>query len=412
MKYIVILGDGMADLPIEKLGGLTPLQAANKPCMDSLSRRGELGLVHTIPEGMSPGSDTANLAVLGYNPRRFYTGRSPLEAVSMGILMEDHDISFRCNVVTLTEEESYWDKTILDHSADEITTDEAKELIFSIQEAFNNEQLTFYPGVSYRHAMIWKNGSTVVQLTPPHDILEKKIQPFIPSGDGAQQIKEMMEKSYDILSRHPVNLNRKERGLRPANSIWIWGEGKKPALTSFKEKYGLNGSMISAVDLLKGIGIAASMKSIDVEGANGTLHTNYAGKVQACLQALQNGSDFAYVHVEAPDECGHRGELANKVMSIEILDQQVVQPIVNALDSTGTDYRLLILPDHPTPIALRTHTSDAVPYLIYDSTKELKNDLDYDEISGAKSGKIIFEGYQLMDYFLQQLDSFKKDLLV
>lgn len=401
MKYVVILGDGMADLPIEQIMNKTPLQAANKPYIDDLARRGEVGLAATIPEGMSPGSDTANLSVMGYDPQIYYTGRSPLEAVSMGISMKDTDISFRCNVVTLTEEEPYWNKTILDHSADEITTAESTQLILAIQEVFGNETIAFYPGVSYRHALIWDKGSTAVNLTPPHDILEKCIEGFRPSGDHGDDIAAMMEKSYAILKDHPVNQERKRRGLKPANSIWIWGEGKKPLLDSFESKYGVKGSMISAVDLLKGIALAADMESIDVEGANGTLHTNYAGKAAACIDALDRGSDFVYVHVEAPDECGHRGELDNKIKSIELLDEKIVKPIIQGLDDKGWQYRVLIMPDHPTPIALRTHTRDAVPYLIFDNTAIKESGVDYDEASAATTGNFCKEGYKLMEYFLK-----------
>ncbi len=421
MKYVVILGDGMADQPLNQLGHKTPLEAANKAKIDviilsstpipgnektvfkvvnELSKKGELGLVSTIPEGMSPGSDTANLSVMGYNPKLYYTGRSPLEAVSMGIAMKDTDISFRCNVVTLTEEENYEDKIILDHSADEITTEEARELILAVQSAFGNDYLTFYPGISYRHALIWDAGSTQVELTPPHDILTKKIRDYMPEGEHAKEIFELMKASYELLNEHPINLSRKERGLRKANSIWIWGEGKKPLLPSFEEKYGLKGSMISAVDLLKGIAIAAQMESIDVVGATGNLHTNYKGKAEACIDALERGQDFVYVHIEAPDECGHRGEIDNKVKSIELIDEQIVKPIVEALEAKGLDYRILILPDHPTPLVLRTHTSDPVPYVLYDSTENQPSGLSYTEANAALTEIHCRVGHQLLDQLL------------
>lgn len=402
MKNIVILGDGMGDYPIPELGNRTPLQVAKKPTIDYLSENGELGMVSTIPEGMAPGSDTANLSVMGYDPRKYYTGRSPLEAVSMGISMQDTDISFRCNVVTLSQSEPYWEKTILDHSADEITTEEARELILAIQKEFGNDILKFYPGISYRHALIWSNGSVDVNLTPPHDILGKCINNYRPHGDFSDEIAKMMEKSYAILSKHPVNIKRMERGLKPANSIWIWGQGKKPALDSFEEKYGIKGAMISAVDLLKGIAIAAGMESIDVAGANGTLHTNYEGKVEACLEALDRGKDFAYVHLEAPDECGHRGEVENKIKAIELIDERVVKPILEGLTKRNIDFRILILPDHPTPIALRTHTSDSVPYLLYDSKGSIKSGLVYNEENGKLTGRNFDNGYKLMDYFLNR----------
>lgn len=399
-KYVVILGDGMADEPIKELNNKTPLQVANKPTIDELTKKGEIGLVNTVPEGMSPGSDIANLSVMGYDPKEYYTGRSPLEAVSMGIEMKESDISFRCNLVTLTEEESYENKRILDHSSDEISTEEAKELIDAVNEAFANEYIKFYSGVSYRHALIWNNGSTNVNLIPPHDILEKSIIDYIPKGDNSQEIFNMMKKSYEILNSHPINIKRRNRGLKPANSIWIWGEGKKPTLTSFEDKFGKKGSMISAVDLLKGIAIAADMNSIDVEGATGNIHTNYDGKAKACLDALNNGSDFVYVHIEAPDECGHRGELDNKIKSIELIDNKIVKPIVEGLEVKGYEFKIMILPDHPTPIAYRTHTSEPVPYIIYDSSKEISSSKTYDEFM-AKDGNYFNKGHELMEYFLK-----------
>lgn len=404
MKYIVILGDGMADEPIEQLQGKTPLEAANKPFIDALAKKGELGLVSTIPQGMSPGSDTANLSVMGYNPKIYYSGRSPLEAISMGIDMKETDISFRCNVVTLSEEEPYDEKTIIDHSADEITSEEAAELIKVIETHFGNEKLHFYPGVSYRHALIWDNGSTDVDLTPPHNILTKKISEYLPKGIHSEIIYDMMKRSFELLNHHPVNLDRKRRGLKPANSIWIWGEGKKPMLTSFEEKYGLKGSMISAVDLLKGIALAAGMESIDVEGATGNLHTNYEGKAQACIDALNRGQDFVYIHIEAPDECGHRGELENKIKSIEFIDDKIVKPIVKALEAKGEAFRMLILPDHPTPIALRTHTGNPVPYVLYDSRVHTNTRLSYTETCAVQTNIHCKEGHQLMDYLLEKHD--------
>lgn len=401
MKYILILGDGMADQPIEALGNKTPLEVAKKDTIDMLSIKGELGLVNTIPEGMSPGSDNANLSVLGYDPKKYYTGRSPLEAISMGISMKDTDISFRCNVVTLSEDEEFDNKKIIDHSSDEITSEEAAELIKVIQENFGDEFMSFYPGVSYRHALIWNGGSVNVDLTPPHNILDKVIKDYLPKGDNAEIIYKMMKKSYDLLNNHPVNIDRRKRGLNPANSIWIWGEGKKPTLLSFEEKNGVKGSMISAVDLLKGIALAADMDSIDVEGATGNINTNYEGKANACIDALERGQDFVYVHIEAPDECGHRGEIENKIKAIEYIDEKIVKPIINEMEEKGYEYRILILPDHPTPIALRTHTSDPVPYVLYDSTVNSNSGLTYTELNAGKTGKLLTEGYKLMDYFLK-----------
>lgn len=400
MKYVVILGDGMADHPVESIGGKTPLEVAKKPMIDALAAKGEVALCNTIPEGMSPGSDTANLSVMGYDPKIYYTGRSPLEAVSMGIEMAESDICFRCNIVTLSEDGAYEDKKMIDHSASEITTEEAAELINVIDEAFSDSAKKFYPGVSYRHALVWKEGSAKVSLIPPHNILEQKITDYLPAGDNAALMLEFQKKSYELLNNHPVNLARAERGLNKANSIWIWGEGTKPSLTAFKEKFGKKGAMISAVDLLKGIAIAAEMDSIDVIGATGTINTNYQGKVEACLDTLAEGNDFVYVHVEAPDECGHQGNLQEKIKAIELLDEKVVKPIYDGLTASGEDFRLLIMPDHPTPIALRTHTSEPVPYVLYDSRKDQDSGRTYSEKEGAVAGVTFDKGHELMGYFL------------
>lgn len=401
MKYVVILGDGMADEPIEVLGNKTPLQVAKKPTIDRLANKGEVALCSTIPEGMSPGSDTANLSVIGYDPKEYYTGRSPLEAVSMGIKMEDTDVCFRCNIVTLSEEEDYDTKRMIDHSASEITTDEAHELLKVIDEAFSDMVKKFYPGISYRHALIWKHGSVEVDLTPPHNILERTISDYLPKGDNGEIIHALQKRSYELLNEHPVNMARAAKGLNKANSIWIWGEGTKPILTPFEEKYHKKGAMISAVDLLKGIAIAAEMKSIDVEGADGSLHTNYEGKANACLEALRDGADFCYVHVEAPDECGHRGEVDNKVLAIELLDQRIVKPIIDGLNAMDDDYRVLVMPDHPTPIAYRTHTSTPVPYVLYDSRVNKDSGLSYSEEEASKTGVTFEKGHELMGYFLE-----------
>ncbi len=403
MKYIVILADGMADYPVDELGGKTPMQAAHKPNIDRLFKTSKTGLVNNVPSNLSPGSDVANLSAMGYDPRRFYTGRSPLEAVSIGIDLKDTDIVFRCNVVTLTEGEcDYEDRIITDHSADEITTEEARVLIEDVQKEFGSELLTFYPGISYRHALVWDKGPDSFELTPPHDILEKRIGGYLPKGKNGEIIKEMMKKSYDFLNNHPINLDRAGRGLNKANSIWIWGEGKKPALESFSKLYGLKGSVISAVDLIKGIGICAGLESIDVEGATGNIHTNFEGKAKACVDAITGGSDYCFVHMEAPDECGHRHEIENKVKSIELIDEKVVSYVTEELDSKGIDYRMLILPDHPTPLALRTHTRDAVPFMIYDSTCKYDNPSDtFTEETSAGSGLVVEEGYKLMDLFIK-----------
>lgn len=395
MKYVVVLGDGMADEPIESLGGKTPLEYAKTPAMDFLSKKSEIGMVHTIPEGMAPGSDTANLAVMGYNPKKYYTGRSPLEALSIGVDMKDTDIALRCNVVTVSEDNlPYEQKTILDHSASEISTKEAAQLIEAVKKELGNEIYQFYVGTSYRHLTIWDKGE-VVDLTPPHDILGKVIGEYLPKD---AKLKEMMAKSYDILNNHPVNVERAKKGLNKANSIWFWGAGTRPALDSFEEKTGKKGVMISAVDLLKGIAVGASMKNIIVEGANGTLHTNYKGKAMAAVDALtRDDYDFAYIHVEAPDEMGHQGSVPNKIEAIESLDSKVIQVVYDELKKAGVDFRILVMPDHPTPIACRTHTSNPVPYMLYDSTEELQKTWNYNEAEATKGGIYEENGYKMMD---------------
>ena len=400
MKYIIVLGDGMADEPIEILGGKTPLQVADKKAMDELAKQAELGLAYMVPEGMSPGSDTANLSVTGYNPKIYYTGRSPLEALSIGVDMKPTDVSLRCNVVTLSEEEeAYEDKKIIDHSSGEISTEEAAVLVEALKEGLKKEGYEFYVGTSYRHLLVWANGK-VVELTPPHDILTQRIGDYLPEDEV---LRDMMKKSYEILVNHPINLKRKEQGLNPANSAWFWGAGTRPALKSFEEKTGKRGVMISAVDLLKGIAVGTGMDNIFVEGANGGLHTNYEGKARAAVDALLNqGYDFAYVHVEAPDEMGHQGLVNEKIEAIEKLDKHVVKVLVEELDQTGEDYRILILPDHPTPIRIRTHSSGPVPYLLYDNRKKLGGQENYSEETAEKSGLVWKDGYQLMDHLLEE----------
>lgn len=400
MKYVVVLGDGMADEPIAEIGGKTPLMQAKTPVMDELAGKSVIGLAATIPEGMKPGSDTANLAVLGYNPKQYYTGRSSLEALSIGVPMKDTDIALRCNIVTLSEEDvPYGERTIIDHSSGEISTADAAVLLEAVRKELADDIYSFYVGTSYRHLLIWDKGR-VVTLTPPHDILGKKIGGYLP---GEDKLREMMEKSYDILNNHPLNLARAEKGLHKANSIWFWGAGTRPALDNFEKKTGKRGVMISAVDLLKGIAIGAGMKVIEVPGADGTLHTNYTGKAQAAVDALlKDGYDFAYIHVEAPDEMGHQGNLANKIEAIESLDSKVVRTVVEGMKAAGEPYRLLIMPDHPTPIRCRTHTSGPVPFLLYDSTKEQKRIGFYNEAEAEDSGIFYPEGYRLIDTLLEQ----------
>ena len=396
MKYIVVLGDGMADEPIEALGKKTPLEYANTPTMDSLSARSEIGLVHTIPKGMKPGSDTANLSVLGYDPAIYYSGRSPLEALSIGVPMKDTDVAFRCNLVTLSEEEPYEKKIMIDHSSGEISTEDASVLLDAVKKELTREGYQFYVGTSYRHCLIWENGK-VIELAQPHDILTQCIEQYLPQDEV---FLEMQKRSYDILANHPINAERKKQGLNPANSCWFWGAGTKPALTSFEEKYHKKAVMISAVDLLKGIAVGAGMTNIIVKGANGGLHTNYEGKAKAAVDALlKDGYDFAYIHVEAPDEMGHQGSIERKVQAIENLDHRVIRHVIEQMDASGEPYRLLVQPDHPTPIRVRTHTSDPVPYLLYDSTKEEKHDWKYNEREAKESGNDIAHGYEMMGYF-------------
>ncbi len=401
MKYIVVLGDGMADYRMPELDNLTPLEKAKKPNIDKLAQKGRLGMVKTVPDGIPPGSDAANLSVMGYNPKVYYSGRSPLEAISMGIQLKDTDVTFRCNLVTLSEEEEYSEKTMIDYSSDEISTKEAHELIGEIQRHFGTSDITFFGGISYRHCMVWNNGSLEFKLTPPHDILDRKITEYMPQGPYSEMVEKMMVESYNILKDHPVNLERISKGLRPANSIWIWGEGKKPALSSFNDKYKITGSVISAVDLIKGIGICAGLDSIDVEGATGNVHTNFLGKAEAALKEIDSGKDFVYVHLEAPDECGHRHEIENKVRSIELIDELVVGTLLKGLEKYP-DYRIMVLPDHPTPLSLRTHTSEPVPFLIYQKSDQIDSGSNgYDEFQAAKTGIMINDGYTLMDSFIK-----------
>jgi 2,3-bisphosphoglycerate-independent phosphoglycerate mutase len=399
MKYIVVLGDGMADEPIGELGGKTPLEYAETPNMDRLSKLSEIGMVHTVPDGMKPGSDTANLSVMGYNPEKYYSGRSPLEALSIGVPMKDTDIAIRCNIVTISEDDKpFEEKTIIDHSSSEISTEDCAVLLKEVAAQLADETYQFYVGTSYRHCLIWNKGS-VVELTPPHDVLGQQIGQYLPEDE---KLREMMKKSYDILVNHPINIERKKKGLNPANCCWFWGAGTKPGLSSFEEKTGKKGMMVSAVDLLKGIAVGAGMGVALVEGANGGLETNYEGKVEAAVNAVtKDGYDFSYIHVEAPDEMGHQGSVEKKVKAIEYLDTRVIGPVVEKMKAAGEDFRLLVLPDHPTPISKRTHTSDSVPYMLYDSTVEQENLWNYNEAEAAKSGNYIQEGYTLMDKFLQ-----------
>ncbi len=403
MKYIVILGDGMADYPVDFFDGKTILEVADKPTIDYMSQHGELGMCKTVQDGMKPGSDVANLSVMGYDTKKCYTGRSPLEAASIGVEMKDDDVTFRTNLVTLSDEENYEDKTMLDYSSGEITTEESTQLMKAIAKELDTDAIKFYPGISYRHLCVWNGGSTNVSLTPPHDISDKRVGEHLPKGDGADKLLEMMKASEKILKEHPVNKARVEKGLNPATSIWLWGEGTKPSVGSFYEKYGLKGSVISAVDLIKGIAKCAGMESIDVPGATGNCETNWEGKARAALDAILGGSDFVYIHMEAPDEMGHQGKPEKKKLAVETIDNMVVKFLKDELERRGIDYRMLIMPDHPTPISLKTHVSDPVPYVIYDSRNtDNGSGLAYTENNGKKTGVYVEKGYTLMDKFLEK----------
>ena len=397
MKYIVVLGDGMADRPVDALGGKTPLEAAVTPVMDALASKGTLGTVQNVPAGMAPGSDVANLSVLGYDPTANYSGRSPLEALSVGVAMDDDDVIFRSNLVTLTENQPYDQKIILDHSSGEISTADADVLMDAIRAEFNSDRFRFYTGTSYRHILVWKQGR-ISPLEPPHDHLGHAIGPYLPQE---AVLREMMEQSYEILNNHPLNLARAAAGKHKANSLWFWGAGTKPQVQNFREKTGLTGAMISAVDLLKGIAVGAGMWVYNVPGATGSIDTNFEGKAQAAVDALlKDGCDFAYIHVEAPDEMGHQGRIQDKVKSIEYLDSRLIAPIKAAMEAAGENYRMLILPDHPTPLAIRTHTADPVPYLIYDSTRQLRKRDRLTEENARQADNFQPDGYKLLEEFI------------
>lgn len=401
MKYLIMVPDGAGDETIEKLEGRTPLEAADMPFIDSLAAKGEVGMVRTVPPGIAPGSDAANLSVMGYDPAVYLTGRSPLEAASIGIEMSDTDVAFRTNIITLDGDGPYEELTIKDHSSGDITTEEADQLIQAVNEAFGNDVMHFYTGTSYRHCLIVHNGETGFDLTPPHDVLEQKAGDHLPKGEGSGFITDMMKKSYEILKDHPVNKDRIARGLNPANSLWIWGQGRKPQLSSFYDKYQITGTAISAVDLIKGIAICAGLNSVDVEGATGTLHTNFAGKAEAAIREFRDGKDFVYVHLEGPDECSHQGDMEGKIQCLHDIDQKVLKPIVEALREDGEDFRVLQVPDHRTPLAIRTHSSTPVPFVIYDSRDEKPEDAarSFDEKSGTASGVYFDNGFELADYF-------------
>ena len=400
MKYVIILTDGCADLPIEKLGNLTPLEKSNTPNMDFFAANGSLYLVKTVPDTLKPGSDVANLSVMGYNPLDCYTGRSPLEAASIGVTLKGSETSFRANLVTLSDEENYEDKTMLDYSSGEISTEESRALMADIEKALGGGDFHFYGGVSYRHLFVWNNAPEKFNLTPPHDISDRKIKDYLPSDE---KILELMKKSEEILKNHPINQKRIAEGKNPATSMWIWGEGKKPALSAFADLYGKKGAVVSAVDLIKGIAILSGMKSIDVEGATGNIHTNFDGKAKAAADALLiDGADLVYVHLEAPDECGHQGDLEGKVRSLEIIDEKVIGYIKNRLEENGEDYVFMVMPDHPTPIATKTHSSEAVPCVIYKKGEKNGTNRRFTENDAKEIGEFIEDGYKIMGIFLEK----------
>lgn len=403
MKYLVMLCDGMADEPYQALNNKTPMELAKKPTMDMLASKGEVGMVKTVAEGLKPGSDVANLSVLGYEPAVYYTGRSPLEAASIGIDLKDTDVTLRCNLVTLSDEENYEDKTMVDYCGGDISTEEAKVLVEYLEEKLGNDIFKFYAGVAYRHCLVWDNGDKDnVSFTPPHDISGRVVGEYLPQGSAVAPLYDLMKKSYDLLKNHPLNKKREEEGKNPANSIWLWGEGTKPILDSFYKKFGKKGSMISAVDLLKGIAICAEMKSVDVDGATGYIDTNFEGKADAAIKEFKNGQDFVYIHVEAPDECGHRGEYDNKVKAIELIDEKILTPVVDFLKDYD-DFAVLVCPDHPTPLNIKTHSSNPVPYLIYSSKEEKENGVKtFTEANAKATGEYIEKGFTMMNYFLSK----------
>ena len=398
MKYLVVLGDGMADYKIDSLGGKTPLEYAKKPNIDMLAKKSQIGLVKTVPAGMKPGSDVANLSVIGYAPEQYYSGRSPLEALSIGVDMQDGDVAVRTNLVTLSGEEELAKKTMVDYSAGEISTKEAKELIQAVKEGLSDEEFSFYAGVSYRHCLIIKNGTTETALTPPHDISGRVIGDYLPSGEYGDKLLSLIERSHEVLKNHPVNLERIKNGKNPATHVWFWGAGTKPSLDNFEEKYGLKGAVISAVDLLKGIAIGAGMESPEVEGATGTLSTNWDGKIEVAKKCFESGCDYVYIHMEAPDECGHQGDVWGKVKAIEKVDY-VVGEMVKYLETQG-DFTMVITPDHATPIVKKTHTAEPIPYMIYKSAKPNNGVLKYNE-TDAQSGEYLSSGQLIITKMLE-----------
>lgn len=403
MKYLVVLCDGMADTPNAALGGKTPMECAHKPNMDALAKNAEVGMCRTVAAGLKPGSDVANLSVMGYDPAVCYTGRSPLEAASIGVDLKPTDVALRCNTVTLSGEENYEDKTMVDYCAGDISTEEAHKIIETVEKELGSDIYKFYGGVSYRHCLVVDNGTTDLgNMTPPHDISGRVIGEYLSKSENAAPLIDLMKKSYEILKNHPVNIERRKKGLHEANSIWLWGEGRRPRLENFKEKNGVSGCVVSAVDLLKGIGICAGMETPEVEGATGYIDTNFEGKTQAGIDAFKRGTGLVYLHFEAPDECGHRGEAQNKVKAIEMIDSRVLTKMLDYLNGCGDDYRILIMPDHPTPLETMTHSSAPVPFLIYDSRKKENGVSSFTEKNAAETGEFVEHGPDIMSMLLEK----------
>ena len=408
MKYLVILTDGAADEPLGQLNGKTPLEAAEMPHAKALAERSVVGTVRTVPDGMQPGSDVANLAVMGYDPKIYHTGRSPLEAASIGVALSDTDVAYRANIVTLagpdgsfTSDCAYEDMTMIDHASGDISTEDCAVLLDAVRKELETDSIHFHCGVSYRHCMVIADGVLGYELVPPHDFLGQPVRDKLPSGE-ASFLLDMQKKSYEILKNHPINQARIAAGIHPANSLWLWGAGKKPSLNPIAEKYGVNGAVISAVDLIKGIGILAGLESIDVPGATGTLHTNFSGKADAAIDAFRRGKDFVYVHLEATDESGHQGSIADKTEALRRIDAKVIGPLTDWLASCGDDYRILLLPDHPTPIRIRTHSPEPVPFVLFDSRVSAGSPENAFTERSCRNGVFYDSAFALTDIFFRR----------
>jgi 2,3-bisphosphoglycerate-independent phosphoglycerate mutase len=402
-KYVIVLADGMADYPIKELNGLTPMEYAATPNLDLMAQKGVMGMVNTIPVGFPPGSDVANLSILGYDPRLFYTGRSPLEAVGMGVPLSESDLAIRCNLLTLSNEENYLQKRMVDYSADEISTEEAACLIGEVKRKFDSKTFNFFSGISYRHLLLWRHGPAELEMTPPHDIPGQAIAPYLPKGQRADRLLEFMLSANEWLEQHPINLSRIRRNLRPANSLWFWGHGRKPALDGFYDKYLLKGAVIAAVDLIRGLGICAGLKPVSIPVGTGNTHLNFSGKALAALQLLKEGMDLVYIHINTPDEAGHRGELTTKIKAIEAIDKTVMEVLLEGLKKEFAGFKIMVLPDHATPVCLRTHTADPVPFLVFSNNKQtfFSGSGGFSEKTAAATELRIEAGHCLMDYFIK-----------